>query len=324
MIILIDIKKKGLILQLLEESGTEGRIIQSQNHKYENLTKAQIKSLVSDFLQLCKNPKKVRSRVVIGCFAYEPHLVKTLDLAFKRNRFNNCMRDLPNDLVIFEKHELISLNDFNFEHKVFSLNAGNSSNGNHSLFFSIGNHLQCFEEFVTQGRKVKDLQRVEVGEIGFSPQTDFDYEFIKFVQKKSNTVVKFNDLICKEGFKLMFLFHVKTVRSDIPKEPTSKEIIELIKSQDKQALDAVKNFFRILSFFIYSSVILTLPNKEVVLVGSFLSKMLAAYNNKEELKNIFMDNIVLSSHLKQNFENLKISIYTDIDALVRSAIFQNS
>ena len=321
-IIICEIKKKRLVISTLEEQTGEIKVIGSQNYPGKEFTKTQIKNFLTSYLASNRLPKRIRSRVIVGCFAFEPETVKALDLKYDSKIFNNCIRDLPNDFLIFEKHELISLNDFPY--KSLELNKGDTKNGTNGLIISIGNHLQCFEELILNNRKSKEVIKIQFGELFFSPLNDFDYNFGKFMQNNNKHVTQYSEIINKTGLKMIYLYIAKTSNVQIPKEPSFKDLLVLITEKNVEAIAAVEYFFKLMGYFLFSSILLTLPNKQVVFTGSFLVKIVAAFSDNDRLRKIFMDNLVLAQHLDHKIKNLKISIQTDIDELVRKSTFENA
>lgn len=323
LVLICEIRKKTLNLSLIEVSIKENKKIESKVTDHGILTKDSLKSEISKFLTNQKLAKKIDKKIVVGCFFFDEKLTNSLELKFSQTKFNGSIIHPNCDLTFIDKHELICLNDYSFPSQLFDFNKKEVLPGKHGLIISIGNHIQCFEENIHSVRRSKEIIRIDLAELSFVPNNDFENEFSTFVQNNPKENLKNKNVVSKNGFKLAYLFHLKKDNVESPKEPSLKELLMLIQEQNPQAIKAVEFFFVLLSHFLYSCLIMTMPDKELILTGNFLKKIIEAYNNDEKIKSILIGNLFLTPHVKHKLVNLRISLQTNMDDLVIKSVLEN-
>lgn len=326
LLLLAEIKRKSVEITLISRDQSDNKIIDKQKVSVEHarsLTKEQLKDLLQKFLLSQKDHKRVEKRVIVGCYLFEPQLTESLQLQLNPLKFNGAITDTQNDLIFIDKHELVCLNDYTVPSQLFEFNKRELKSGHRGLIVSIGNHLQVFEEHVKGVNGKKEVIRIDLGALSFSPHTEEDHEFSLFIRKDTKRTVKFREFINKGGFILVYLYFMQKAHGQIPKEPTLKELVALIQQRNPIALKSVEYFIYILAHFLYSGLILLMLDKELIMTGNFLNKVIKAYADDEKIRAIFLDNLVLANHVKQTFDHLRMSLQTDINGLVLKATLEN-
>lgn len=321
-ILLCEIKKKTMDFTLIQKQLDSHSIIHRKTFKTHPTSLIELQTKIEEFFVSQTLIQKMDKKIICGCFFSDKKLTNAMNLKFDNSKFNNLILDLKNDLIFIEKHELLILNNYSLPSSFFEFNKNKVHVGNRGMIVSIGNHLQSFEEHVGKNDH-KEITRIELGELSFSPHTNFDHEFLVFIRKESKRTLKYREIITKSGLKLVYLFHVYISHGTAPKEPSFGELLSLIADKDEFALKSVEYFVRILAHFLYSGMILIRPNKEVILTGNFLRKVFLAFNNDEKIREVFLNNLVLANHVKHTFEHLRISLQTNIQDLILKSILEN-
>lgn len=320
--LLIELKRKTVELSLIDREGAAPKTLERKVIEASNVTKEQLKGYVADFLEGNKDAKKIERKLVVGCFLFEDAMSKALDIKLSPARFNGAQPD-GGEYTFIDKHELICLNDYTKPSSFFEFNQRPLQSGHRGLIVSIGNHLQVFEEHVkgTNGRK--EIIRLGLGSLSFSPHTEQDHEFSLFIRRDGKRTVKYTEFLTKAGFKLCYLFLMQREHGDVPKEPTFKELLTLIQNRNAVALKTVEYFVYLLAHFLYAGLILLMLNKELILTGNFLRKVIVAFGNDERVRKVFLDNLVLAHHVKHTFDSLRMSLQTNINDLVVKSALEN-
>lgn len=321
--LLVEVKRAKLTMRIVEKDGATPRAEETHDVPSSKVTKDLLTDLTRKLMTAQFGVRGLDRKLVVACLASDADLAGRLGVTFANNRFNGFIHDASSGLTFIDKHELVSLNDFTKPSSFFEFNERQIQPGDRGLIVSLGNHLQTFEEHTPSHCKGKELVRIGLGALSFSPHTDLDHDFSLFLRKDDKRTVKYHEIISKDGFKLCHLFHLIRDGQDPPKEPTFKELLQLIRDGNPTAVKSAEYFFYLLAHFLYSGLILLMLNKELVLTGNFLTKVVNAFGNPQRLREVFLGNLVLAHHVRHTFDHLRISLQTDIGALVVKSALEN-
>lgn len=284
-------------------------------------TKKALTSSIGDFLTSNKITQPIHKKVIVACFNDNSELKNSLELKISSCKFNNSIFDSLTGLTFIDKHELLAFTDFSQTHYSFELNSRPVLSGHRTMVVLVGKHLRCYEQHLSS--KKLNIDRLELGEMHFSPHNDFDHEFASFVRKESIRSMKFKEIISKNGLKMAYLFHVNEAHGSCPKEPSFDDLLRLISEKDELAIKGAEYFIRLMAHCIYVGLILLMPNSELILIGSFLPKVIAAFNNDDRVRQIFMKHVILANHVKPTFENLRMDVPTDMNQILVQSLLKN-
>lgn len=322
LLLLIELKRAAVELKLLDSDPQNPKASERKAVPQGQVTKDLLAGFAKTFLAAHTDPKAVESRVVVGCF-YDKATPSRLGIDFCPQKFNGLIFDPSSGFHFIDKHELVCLNDFSKPSSFFEFNQRETQSGKRGLVVSVGNHLQAFEEHSDLDGQEKTLIRIGLGSLSFSPHTQLDHEFMLFVRKAAKRTVKYSEFLTKDGFKLVYLFCLGQEHKETVKEPSFKELLQLVADRNPTARRATEFFIYLLAHFLYSGLMLLMLDKELILTGNFLRKVISAYGDDKKARTILLDNLVLAHHVKHTFDNLRISLQTNINELVAKSVLEN-
>jgi hypothetical protein len=321
-LLIIELKRTAVELKLIDRNGKNPKASERKEILRGQVTQQLLSNLAKAFIAAHSDSKTVEKEIVIGCF-YDNASPHRLGFQFSHKKFNGLVYDASSDFYYIDKHELVCLNDFSKPSSFFEFNEREIQPGQRGLVVSVGNHLQAFEEHSNGKGSGKSLIRIDLGSLSFSPHTDLDHEFGLFVRQAAKRTVKYSEFLTKDGFKLVYLFFLGREKQPTVKEPSFKELLQLIADRNALARRSTEFFIYLLGHFLYSGLMLLMLDKELILTGNFLRKVIAAYGDDKKIRRALLDNLVLANHVKHTFDHLRISLQTNINDLVTKSVLEN-
>ena len=301
------IEHKGNIMTPLREKEIIGR----------SISKQEIQKHMREFLK----EEKVDKKIILGGFYLNEERNKKFNFDFSKTKFNGITDNDGCGIDLIDHKEIFAISDFNGVSSFFEFNGQKFNNHHGVLIVTIGNHLQTFEKYLLRASTKITINRVRLDMLNMSPINDRDDQFIR--RESDSSLKKYKDILTKKGFIDCYVFQMSLLQKEVSNEVTLNEILKLIKDKDEVAVKTAEYFIEILAHFLYSCLILTLPNKELRIVSNFLCALVKAMDSDKHVKELFMKNLIMSQHIRHRFESLNISIHEVTEDLLNQTICES-